>query len=51
MLQVEEFMRAQEHEFIHQPLQPNGYQIGITADATGISRNNMRERTRRLAIG
>jgi DNA-binding NtrC family response regulator len=51
MPRLEEFMRAQEREFIRQALQRNDYQIGITADALGISRKSLWERMKRLAIG
>ena len=51
MPRLEEFMRAQEREFIQQALQRNDYQIGVTADALGISRKSLWERMKRLAIG
>jgi DNA-binding NtrC family response regulator len=47
---LEEFLRAQEREFIRQALQRNDFQIGVTADALGISRKSLWERMKRLAI-
>ena len=47
---LEEFLRAQEREYIRQALQRHDFQIGITADALGISRKSLWERMKRLAI-
>ncbi|WP_119352689.1 sigma-54-dependent transcriptional regulator [Azohydromonas sediminis] len=51
MPRLEEFLRAQEREFIRQALQRHDWQIGVTADALGISRKSLWERMKRLAIG
>lgn len=51
MPRLEEFLRLQEREFIRQALQRNDWQIGITADALGISRKGRWEKMKRLAIG
>jgi DNA-binding NtrC family response regulator len=51
MPRLEEFLRGQEREFIRQALQRNDFQIGVTADALGISRKSLWERMKRLAIG
>lgn len=51
MPRLEEFLRAQERDFIRQALQRNDFQIGVTADALGISRKSLWERMKRLAIG
>ncbi|MCW5665027.1 MAG: sigma-54-dependent Fis family transcriptional regulator [Piscinibacter sp.] len=51
MPRLEEFLRLQEREFIRQALQRHDFQIGVTADALGISRKSLWERMKRLAIG
>jgi DNA-binding NtrC family response regulator len=51
MPRLEEFLRTQEREFIRLALQRNDWQIGVTADALGISRKSLWERMKRLAIG
>jgi DNA-binding NtrC family response regulator len=51
MPRLEEFLKLQEREFIRQALQRHDFQIGITADALGISRKSLWERMKRLAIG
>ena len=51
MPRLEEFLRSQEREFIQQALQRHEWQIGVTADALGISRKSLWERMKRLAIG
>ena len=51
MPRLEEFLRAQEREFIRQSLQRHDWQIGVTADALGISRKSLWERMKRLTIG
>jgi DNA-binding NtrC family response regulator len=51
MPRLEEFLRTQEREYIRQALQRNDWQIGITADALGISRKSLWEKMKRLAIG
>jgi DNA-binding NtrC family response regulator len=51
MPRLEEFMRAQEREFIRQALQRHDFQIGVTADALGISRKSLWERMKRMGIG
>ena len=47
---LEQFLRSQERSFIEQALARNDWQIGITADALGISRKNLWERMKRLQI-
>jgi DNA-binding NtrC family response regulator len=44
------FLRDQERQFIQQALARHDWQIGVTADALGISRKNLWERMRRHAI-
>jgi DNA-binding NtrC family response regulator len=51
MPRLEDFLRSQEREFIRQALQRHDWQIGVTADALGISRKSLWERMKRLAIG
>ncbi len=51
MPRLEEFLRQQEREFIRQALQRHDFQIGVTADALGISRKGLWEKMKRLAIG
>ena len=51
MPRLEEFLRLQEREFIRQALQRHDFQIGVTADALGISRKSLWERMKRMAIG
>jgi DNA-binding NtrC family response regulator len=51
MPRLEEFLKAQEREFIRLALQRHDWQIGITADALGISRKSLWERMKRLTIG
>jgi len=51
MPRLEEFLRTQEREFIRQALQRHDWQIGVTADALGISRKSLWERMKRLTIG
>ncbi|MDP1647096.1 MAG: sigma-54 dependent transcriptional regulator [Rubrivivax sp.] len=51
MPRLEDFLRLQEREFIRQALQRHDFQIGVTADALGISRKSLWERMKRLAIG
>ncbi len=48
---LEDFLRSQEREFIRQALQRHDWQIGVTADALGISRKSLWDRMKRLAIG
>jgi DNA-binding NtrC family response regulator len=50
MPRLEEFLRRQEKEFIRQALQRHDFQIGVTADALGISRKSLWERMKRLEI-
>lgn len=50
MLQLEAFLRQQERAYIQQALARHNWQIGVTADALGISRKNLWERMKRLAI-
>ncbi|MDP2451426.1 sigma-54 dependent transcriptional regulator [Polaromonas sp.] len=50
MPQLEEFLRAQERIYIQQALARHDWQIGVTADALGISRKNLWERMKRLSI-
>lgn len=47
---LESYLREQEKLYIQQSLARNDWQIGITADALGISRKNLWERMKRLAI-
>jgi DNA-binding NtrC family response regulator len=47
---LEDFLRRQEKEFIRQALQRHDFQIGVTADALGISRKSLWERMKRLDI-
>ncbi|MDP1534504.1 MAG: sigma-54 dependent transcriptional regulator, partial [Rubrivivax sp.] len=51
MPRLEEFLRLQERGFIRQALQRHDFQIGVTADALGISRKSLWERMKRMAIG
>jgi DNA-binding NtrC family response regulator len=50
MPRLEEFLRRQEKEFIRQALRRHDFQIGVTADALGISRKSLWERMKRLEI-
>lgn len=50
MPRLEEYLRLHEREFILHALQRHDWQISITADALGISRKNLWERMKRLAI-
>mgnify|MGYP005855628943 CR=1 FL=1 len=47
---LEAFLREQERAYIRQALTRHDWQIGITADALGISRKNLWERMKRLSI-
>lgn len=47
---LETFLRAQERAYIQQALARHDWQIGVTADALGISRKNLWERMKRLSI-
>jgi DNA-binding NtrC family response regulator len=47
---LEAFLREQERAFIRQVLQRHDFQIGVTADALGISRKSLWERMKRLDI-
>ena len=47
---LEEYLRLHEREFILHALQRHDWQISVTADALGISRKNLWERMKRLAI-
>jgi DNA-binding NtrC family response regulator len=51
MPRLEEFLRSQERDFIRQALQRHDWQIGVTADALGISRKSLWERMKRMRIG
>jgi DNA-binding NtrC family response regulator len=48
---LDEFLRAQERAFIRQALERSSWQIGLTAEALGISRKSLWERMKRLGIG
>jgi DNA-binding NtrC family response regulator len=48
---LDEFLRIQERAFIRLALARHDWQIGVTAEALGISRKNLWERMKRLAIG
>jgi DNA-binding NtrC family response regulator len=50
MPRLEEYLRLHEREFILHALQRHDWQISVTADALGISRKNLWERMKRLAI-
>lgn len=47
---LESYLKEQEKGFIAQVLAKHDWQIGITADALGISRKNLWERMKRLGI-
>lgn len=47
---LETYLREQEKQYIRQALAKHDWQIGITADALGISRKNLWERMKRLTI-
>lgn len=47
---LESYLREQEKRYIQQSLARHDWQIGVTADALGISRKNLWERMKRLAI-
>ena len=49
-MQLESFLRDQEKVYIQQALARHDWQIGVTADALGISRKNLWERMKRLSI-
>lgn len=50
-LRLEEFLREQERSFIRRVLVRHRGQIGLTAEALGISRKSLWERMKRLDIG
>lgn len=47
---LESYLREQEKQYISQALAKHDWQIGVTADALGISRKNLWERMKRLSI-
>lgn len=47
---LESYLREQEKLYIQQALARHDWQIGVTADALGISRKNLWERMKRLSI-
>jgi len=47
---LEAYLREQEKAYIRQALTRHDWQIGVTADALGISRKNLWERMKRLSI-
>lgn len=49
-LRLEDFLREQERNFIQQALAEHSWQIGLTAEALGISRKGLWERMKRLGI-
>lgn len=50
MVRLEDYLRQQERAYIERALAHHGWQIGVTAEALGISRKNLWERMKRLGI-